>query len=147
MTTEIKTEQAAVTLAELFDQVHELALCVPDDIYCCTSVTHEAPQRKPIADLRMQAPTQAEVRAVRAAFPGAIWKKQFQSGLNWWRYDTRVGDVELAIIACREAPPTCKAVKKTRLVAKQVPIGEVQYETREVEEEYVEWDCSNGDTA
>jgi len=143
MTTEIKTEQAQPSVEELFAQLVPLALAVPKGMFYSAEIDRYS-RGSAKSSLSIQAKTQADVKRVRAAL-GGLWKKN-PSGVQW-EYRTTLGDIAVHIYACDEAPATCKAVTKTRLATRQVPVGDVQYETREVEEEYTEWDCSNGDTA
>lgn len=120
-------------VAELFDLVKGLPLgtCWDNGISLKT--------------IGIQGATQEEVRAIRARFPGVFWAKEYDNELNWWRYKGTYRDWQIRIYACKEAPPTCRAITQTRKRVEKIPIfeGEPKYETREVEETViVGWDCS-----
>ncbi len=85
--------------------------------------------------------TQADVRAIRAAFPGTIWTKRYEQECGWWSYTgTSPAGHAVAIFACREAPPTCRAIVEMVEVEEQVP---VKFETRLVTKERVRWECGD----
>lgn len=93
--------------------------------------------------IEFQCATQDEVKALRACFPGAIWHKTWEPDVKWWTYRATIKDangepINLYIYACREAPPTCKAIVEKVVVMRQVPVA---FEEREVIEERITWDC------
>src|ERR1700675_1610656 len=68
-------------------------------------------------EVMFQASTQAEVRAIRACYPGVVWKKEFtEGGCNWWEYRTTYNGINLRIYAVKEAPPTCHAIEEEKWV-------------------------------
>ena len=89
--------------------------------------------------LEIQANNREEVRRVRAAFPGAIWKKSVNDSLGWFEYHTTVAGIPVRIYADREGPAPCRreetVVKETRVV----PACEEHEET--VERRVVRWIC------
>jgi hypothetical protein len=92
--------------------------------------------------IHLQCQTQAEVKAARAMFPGAIWRKSYSGGaMNWWEYNGDWSGTRIKIYACQEAPPTCRMVSREVEVEEQVPI---EYETRMVTKTVVEWECGEG---
>ena len=90
--------------------------------------------------LEFQATTLKDVRAIRSAFPGLIWKKTWEEDLSWWEYHTTTVDGStLRIYAVREGPRQCKAVFETQVVEERIPIA---FETRTVEKQVlIGWDC------
>ena len=89
--------------------------------------------------VEMQCRNQAEVKAVRAKFPGAIWKKSYSGyDMNWWEYDCAWNGTPIHIYACREAPPMCRMVSREVEVEELVP---VEFEARMVPKTVVEWEC------
>jgi hypothetical protein len=93
--------------------------------------------------LNFDAKTQAEVRAIRSAFRGVVWKKKFIEWANAWQYTgkTRSG-VEVVITGCTEGPPACKMVEETVMEERSVP---VTYEKKMVEVKRVKYICPDGD--
>lgn len=92
-------------------------------------------------ELRFQGHTQENTRAIRALFPGALWKKAYEDACNWWTYTGVFHGVMLHIYAVSEAPPTCRRIVDKVEVEREVP---VTFETRKVIEERVRWECGNG---
>ena len=88
--------------------------------------------------LEMQASDQKKVKAIMTLFPGCIWKKSNRKDLQWWEYDSECNGVKLHIYACRQAPPTCKAVEEEYETEERVPI---KYETRRVVKTRTRWIC------
>lgn len=89
--------------------------------------------------VRLQAPTQANVKAIRRAFPaGLLWRKEFNTYCAWWQYTTTLDGIELRIFACAEAPPACRAIVETYEAEERVPVA---FETRTVTKERVRWEC------
>jgi hypothetical protein len=93
--------------------------------------------------LSLEADTQAEVRAIRSAFRGVVWKKKFTEWSNSWQYTgkTRNG-VEVVITGCKEGPPACKMVEEVVMEERSVP---VTYEKKMVEVKKVKYICPDGD--
>lgn len=86
-----------------------------------------------------QAGTQEQVARIRAHFPGVVWNKRHEPNPGWWEYDGDWNGLHVHIYACREAPPTCRAIEETVIVKERVP---VTFEERDVEKKVVRWDCS-----
>ena len=88
-----------------------------------------------------QCATQAAVRELRAAFGAAVvWIKAHANDMQWWTYDTTLPNgIAVHVYACREAPPTCKAIVEEIEVEEKVP---VEWVTKVVKKERVRWDCS-----
>ena len=101
--------------------------------------------------VRVQASTQELVRAVRACFPGVIWKKQHSEWSGWSysgivrarRFRNPVFAVEIS--GCQEAPPTCHAIVEQIEVEEMVLVVEPKYETRKVLKEKVRYECSDAE--
>ena len=94
--------------------------------------------------LKIQASGDA-VQAVRAAFPGQIWKKvpPTDSHYDWWEYQTTLPNgIEVEIYADRRGPLSCKRVetKVTEVEIVDVPVT-TRKESREVTHTVVTWEC------
>lgn len=86
-----------------------------------------------------QAETQVEVSGLQLFFPGTFWAKKFIEKCKWWEYETIYRGWQVRIYACREAPPTCKAITEKRIIVKQIP---VTFREELVEQEViVGWRC------
>jgi hypothetical protein len=110
---------------------------IPDDIY----VGWGSGMR---AGLDFQVHSQADVRRVRALFPGTFWTKKYHEGLKWWTYDTTFEGVALHIYAVSEAPPTCHAIEEEyEAVEYDFPAG-VSYPKKTVTKTRLRWVCSDG---
>ena len=88
--------------------------------------------------VEFQCYTQAEVQALRVCFPGAFWTKQYQESQQWWQYTTNVEGIPLKIYACREAPPTCRAIEETYEAVEQIPTA---FEVRIVTKTRIRYEC------
>jgi hypothetical protein len=109
-----------------------LLLTMPDGIHFDTRMGVEPA-------VEFIAYTQKEVADIRTFFPGALWKKHYRSDLEWWEYEISWAGTYVRIYACREAPPSCRAIEETIIVKERVP---VTFEEREVEKKVIRWDCS-----
>ena len=114
---------------ELLDKVLVLARKLPEHVY----FSMDTP-----GVLQMQCYNQKSVKEVMKALDAGIWRKQYSKGCKWWDYYGEKDGITLVIIACKEAPPTCKAIKVKKIVKKQVPTA---FEEVEEEVEVLEWDC------
>lgn len=101
---------------------------IPDGVWTEFSGTH----------IGFQAETQEQVKAIRALFPGVIWKKSYDEYVKWWNYDGTYEGIELRIYAVRQAPPTCTAIEVTETKVEKVPTA---WEEREVTRTKLVWDC------
>jgi hypothetical protein len=91
--------------------------------------------------LGLQAHDNATARRIRKLFPGAKWKRKYSSVSKWWEWNGEWEGVKISIYAIYETPKECKAITKTIVVKKNVP---VEFEEREVEETViVGWDCAS----
>lgn len=89
--------------------------------------------------LEVQADTLRGVRAITAAFPGAIWRKTWKVDMKWWEYGTIFEGTNIRIYGIHQGPAKCRAIFETRAVETQIPVA---FETRTVEEQVlVGWDC------
>ncbi len=88
----------------------------------------------------MQAATQEKVQALRALFPGVIWKRTWTGGkCKWWEYTCTYEGLPVKLYACQENPPQCRAIMETRQVEKQITDT---FHTETVEETViVGWEC------
>ena len=120
-------------LRERFAEITRLLFMLPDEQWV---------EIKDDGSLYFQCNTQEAVRHLRECFPGTVWDKRRDEYNNWWEYTGKYQGTRLHIYACREAPPTCKAIVKVIEVEEQVP---VQFETRRVKKEVVTWDCGKED--
>jgi|SRR5437016_12242393 len=100
----------------------------------------------PGGHISAQCPTQLDVRGLRAAFgAGVVWKKAYAEESAWWTYDTTLpGGIQVHVYACKEAPPTCKAIVEEIEVEEKVP---VEWVTKVVKKERVRWDCGSGEAS
>lgn len=131
MTRDMKEEQLPV----LIETLRKL----PDD--CHFSISSLTDGNK--IEVLLQANTQEQVKRWRGLFPHSTWSKEPHSSLKWWEYKTDYHGVAVTIYGCMEAPPTCRLERRTEMVEEKVP---VEFETRMVEREIIEWKC-NGEEA
>jgi len=122
------TEATTKTLRTLID------IQFPEDIYfdiCSAGIVDT------------QCYTQDEVRRARAAFGGGVvWNKEWVADCGWWEYTAKVPQgFTVNIYACRESPPTCKAIEETYEEEEKVPVA---FETKMVTKKRIRWDCSGG---
>lgn len=109
----------------------------PEDVYVDLATAD-------VGCLQLQATTQDEVRRVRAVFPTVHrWKKTPPGNFSWWQYTGENTDRDspirtVHIYACREAPPTCRAIEETVTVREKVP---VTFEDRDVTKTVIRWEC------
>ena len=110
---------------------------VPSGIYFCFNYA---------GHLSLEADTQEQVRAIRKAFRGVIWKKKFIEWNSSWQYTckTRSG-VEVTINGCKEGPPACKMVEEIVMEKREVPSEPVTYVTKMVEVKKIRYICPDGD--
>ena len=111
---------------------------LPDDIYF-----DYYPDFSPTRYVDFQATTQADVAAVKAAvrraWPGLIWKREWRDRTQWWVYTAESDDIALQIYAVKEAPPQCEPIYKEVEVMEDVGMPtEKRAVTRRV---LVGWDC------
>jgi len=91
--------------------------------------------------LQFQCPTQDEARAVRKCFPGTMWRKQWVSGCNWWKYSSEYNGFKLEIYAVTESPAKCTAIYEEKDVVERVPDG---YRNQVVRKKViVGWNCGS----
>jgi hypothetical protein len=90
-----------------------------------------------------QAPTQKEVRAVQALFPGVLWEGKFNESCRWGEYRATWDGIALSIYAVQEAPRNCRAVRKKVTAWENAPTA---FEKREVMREVLTWECEKGET-
>jgi len=105
-------------------------LQMPDDVYFDTDI---------LGRVSFQPHTQEEVALIKSFFPGLIWKRTWNKGLNWWEYETEWNGIKVNLYAVHEAPPMCRAITERRMVTKRIPT-----EFKEVTEEtevIVGWEC------
>jgi hypothetical protein len=95
--------------------------------------------------IEFQASSQAQVAAIRAALPGAIWRKEWNGAVKWWEYSALVciesEEFQVRIYAVHEAPKTCRAITEKRAVTRDVPLT---YRQETVfEDVIVGWNCGD----
>ncbi len=96
--------------------------------------------------VQVQASNQAAVRRVRGAFPGVIWEKSYSTRCQWWEYNGKITPtLSIQVYACKEAPPTCRAIEEEVEVEKLVPESAtpITYVRKKVLEKRVRWECGS----
>jgi hypothetical protein len=95
--------------------------------------------------LHIEGKTQEDVRNIRKAFRGVIWKKEYSEWAQSWSYSatTRTG-VNIRIAGVTEGPPQCKMVEEVVMEERSVPTG---YTKQMVEVKKVRYICPDGNKA
>jgi hypothetical protein len=94
--------------------------------------------------LEAQAHDQAEMKKIRACFPGTIWKKKYEKNLNWWECQTEFEGTKVRIYGCDESPSQCKIITEKKMVKERVAIA---YEDKWIEKDIIiGYDCGGQDT-
>jgi len=109
------------------------------EVYFDVSDNYDAETNSQIPYLCIHANAQKDVKCIRAIFPKSIWRKKYDENCKWWTYSAIIWDVEIKMIACHEAPKTCKAIIEKRVVERQVPTAFTTVKTEE--DVIVGWDC------
>ena len=119
-----------------FDKLIHLILALPEGTYF-----DSMPSK-----LSIQGRSRKQVRAIRACFPGLIWKKRKNEYGGWWEYDATTSEgVLIHIYADREGPASCKRIEKVVEETVHVPANEAHDEVRK--QTVVTWECPEGNEA
>lgn len=136
----------------------EHAVKIPASLYF--SIDDREGKRGRVAEtleLQVHTHTQDDVKALRAAFPGSVWRKKRCDSLDWWEYSAKLDEhTTIVAIACKEAPATCRQVTEEVEVMERVPVEfaeEMQpvqvptrYEERAVTKTVTKWVCDQAET-
>jgi hypothetical protein len=93
--------------------------------------------------LQIEASTQADVRLIRSAFRGVIWKKEYVEWSERWAYKAKTRNgLPVRISGVSEGPPQCQLVEVEVIEKQRVPLT---YEEKDVIVKRKKYICPEGD--
>jgi hypothetical protein len=125
----ILKEQTVVTL----NKAIRLLKNVPDGVYFNFGYD---------GGLQLEARTQEDVKKIRTAIRGSVWKKNFVDYSQQWEYTTKTrSGVNVRIYGVKEGPAQCKMVEEIVMEEREVPAAPITYVKKMIEVKKVRYIC------